>query len=309
MRLIVFILLCASILGLIYVVFIRKSEVDKRLLKIREMSESPYPKEKPLQKMVKKKASFSFIKIPEKVKGSIISSGVNLRSEEFVMLWISVTFIPAMLFFIFFSNTLVAIMIALVGAFAPPVYVNMKNKKRLVSFGNQLGDALMLMSNGLRAGFSFEQVLETVAREMPDPVSTEFARVTRELKMGMTLEKSLTALTERMQSTDMRLLTSAVLIQRQVGGNLAEILDTICVTIQDRIKIKNNIKTMSAQGRISGLIVGALPIFLFVMISTINGEYMEMFYTITLGRIMLIIAICMEAAGFFIIRKMINLET
>ena len=301
-----FAVICFCFAAMIYFLFFKKSALDERLLRIQNMSAiSVSEEEEPVLNRTRHR--FEFLRVPEKVRETILSAGIMLRVEEFVMIWISLTLVPGLLYYIVFGNIFGSFVIVAISAAIPPFYINRARGKRLAAFGTQLGDALLLISNGLRAGFSFEQVLETVAEEMPMPISQEFARVSRELKMGMTMEYSLMSLTERMENTDMRLLTSAVLIQRQVGGNLAEILDTISGTIQERIKIKKNIKTITAQGKISGIVIGAIPIVLFVLLSIINAEYMSMFYESLIGKILMGIAIVMEVLGFLVIRKMVTI--
>lgn len=307
MRYILFAVLSVLIFIFVYLVTVKRDKVPGRLRQIEKAYPDSMFRDADSPKDEKKGKELSFLHIPQSVRTAVTESGLLLRVEEYVIIWISLAVLPAQLYFIFSGNFFGAIPIVAIGTVSPPLFLKMKKNSRLKNFGVQLGDALMLVANGLRAGFSFEQVLETVAKDMPDPISSEFARVSRELKMGMSLEESLTTLTERMDNTDMRLLTSAVLIQRQVGGNLAEILDNISVTIQDRIKIKNHISSLTAQGRISGIIVGLIPVFLYIAISAANPEYMSVFSNTVYGRILLTVAVIMETAGFLIIRKMSNL--
>ena len=149
--------------------------------------------------------------------------------------------------------------------------------------------------------------MESVCRDMPEPISQEFNRAVREMKMGTSLEDALTAVSERMSNLDMQLLTSAVMVQRKVGGNLAEILDNISDTIRARIKLRRNIRTLTAQGRFSGYIVGLLPVASFVLISIYNPSYLTIYFTTMLGAIILVIAAVLEVTAFLIIRKMVNL--
>lgn len=247
------------------------------------------------------------LRVPQRVRSSIAESGVMLRVDEFVLGWIALTVLPAMLCFFITNNPVYSVGLAFVGGFAPPLYIGMLKKRRLSLFSTQLGDALMLMSNGLRAGFSFEQVMESVCRDMPEPISQEFNRAVREMKMGTSLEDALTAVSDRMSNLDMQLLTSAVMVQRKVGGNLAEILDNISDTIRARIKLRRNIKTLTAQGRFSGYIVGLLPVGSFILISIYNPSYLTIYFTTMLGAIILVIAAVLEVTAFLIIRKMVSL--
>lgn len=257
---------------------------------------------------VRKPLTFKFIRIPDAVRKTITESGIPLRAEEFVMVWIIITCLPSALYYFIGKNMLISILIAAVCAALPPVYVSMSRKKLIEAFEGQLGDALMLMSNSLRAGFSFEQAFEVAAKDSADPLSGEFMRALREMRMGVPLEQALTSIGERTGSMNMKLLTSAVIVQRQVGGNLADILDGISTTIRERIEMKKNVKTLTAQGRFSGLIIGVLPIALFLLISVINPEYMGAFTETLLGKLLLVVAFMFEGVGAIVIKKMVSIE-
>ncbi len=205
---------------------------------------------------------------------------------------------------------------ALVGAvllsFAPNIYVGMRAGGRVKAFNNQLGDTITLMANALRSGYSFLQTLDMVSREAPTPVSTEFSRVVQEVGLGRTTEEALTNLLRRVPSEDLELLITAVNIQHEVGGNLAQILDTIGHTIRERVRIKGEIKTLTAQGRISAYVITGLPIALAVFISVINPEYMAPLFSFgfppqhwcclpVASSVMIII-------GYFTIMKIVDIE-
>ena len=172
-----------------------------------------------------------------------------------------------------------------------------------------------LIANSLRAGSSFLQSLEMVTREAQPPISTEFARVVREVSIGLPLEQALNNLTGRVKSSDLDLMATAIAIQYQVGGNLAEILDTIAETIRERVRIKGEIRTLTAQQRLSGYIVGFLPIglLLFLMVAApkfINPMFQipPAVFGVPLGVILLIFAGIMMGIGFLIIRRIVNIE-
>lgn len=307
MKLILYLLFCVCLGLIIYIGFFKKDPIDARL---DEIGKDPFdsPDAAANAQKQEKKKSLRFIRIPDRVQNDIIASGIAMRIEEFVMIWISLVFFPSIFVYIFGGSTLVCVCIAFVMALLPPLYIKTKRQKRLALFGVQLGDALPLIANGLRAGFSFEQALGSVAKDMPDPISQEVSKACRELAMGVPLEKVLTSLTERTENKDLQLLTSAVLIQRKVGGNLADILETISATIQERIRMKNRIKTLTAQGKYSGYLIGAVPAFLYVAFSIISPSYMSVMYTTTYGYILTFVAITLEIVAFIIIKKMITLE-
>lgn len=307
MKLILYLLFCTCLGLIVYIGFFKKDPIDVRLNEIGKDS-FDFPDTAANTQKQEKKRTLRFIRIPERVQNDIIASGIAIRIEEFVIIWISLVFFPAILVYIFGGSTLLCACIAFLMALLPPIYIKMKRQKRLELFGVQLGDALPLIANGLRAGFSFEQALGAVAKDMPDPISQEISKSCRELAIGVPLEKVLTSLTERTENKDLQLLTSAVLIQRKVGGNLADILDTISATIQERIRLKNRIKTLTAQGKYSGYLIGAVPALLYIAFSIISPSYMSVMYTTTYGYILTGVAIMLEISAFIIIKRMITLE-
>lgn len=205
---------------------------------------------------------------------------------------------------------------ALVGvilfSFVPNIYLSMRAKNRIKSFNNQLGDTITLMANSLRSGYSFLQTLDMVAREAPEPVSTEFNRIVQEVGLGRSTEEALDGLLRRIPSDDLELLITAVNIQHEVGGNLAQILDTIGHTIRERVRIKGEIKTLTAQGRISAYVITALPVGLAIFISVINPEYMSPIFSFGLPPehwcCMPVVASIMILIGYFAIMKIVDIE-
>ena len=190
-----------------------------------------------------------------------------------------------------------------------------RQNKRLQAFNDALADTVTLIANSLRAGSSFLQSLEMVTREAQPPISTEFARVVREVSIGLPLEQALNNLTGRVKSSDLDLMATAIAIQYQVGGNLAEILDTIAETIRERVRIKGEIRTLTAQQRLSGYIVGFLPIGLLLFLMVAAPKFINpMFqippgiYGVPLGVVLLGIAGIMMGIGFLIIRRIVNIE-
>lgn len=250
----------------------------------------------------------SVIRVSDKFRESLDLARVNMGPEEFVFLWIVVAFFPALIALVISGRLLVMIMLAFGCAFLPLLYLRNKINKQRVLFERQLGDALMVLANAIRAGFSFPQALSNVASDLSDPISREFLSVSRDLQLGGDLEASMLKVAERMGSEDLRLITTAVVIQRQVGGNLAEILDTISQTIRDRLAIKRSVKALTAQGRISGKIIGAMPIFLLAIITLINPTYAEPLFATTIGIVLLIFSALIEICGFAWIKKIVNIK-
>jgi len=198
------------------------------------------------------------------------------------------------------------------GAFGPRTYVNMQKGGRLKKFDNQLGDMLNLVVNGLRAGYSVMQALESVSKELPPPISSEFKRVVQEMQLGLPMESALANLTRRIPSKDLDFVVTAMNVQREVGGNLAEILDTITFTIRERVRIKGEITTLTAQGMMTGYVISGLPIALGLFLFLVNRDYMMQFFTparnLPCGVTMIVVIFLMIGIGFAIIMKIVDIE-
>jgi tight adherence protein B len=205
---------------------------------------------------------------------------------------------------------------ALVGAillsFAPNLYLIIAARRRLKAFNDQLGDTINLLANSLRSGYSFLQSMELVSREAPPPMSTEFRRVVQEVGLGLSTEEALENLLRRVPSEDLDLLITAVNIQMEVGGNLAQILETIGHTIRERVRIKGEIQVLTAQGRISAYVITGLPIALAIMITVINPTYMAPMFTFGMPPqawcCLPVTSLIMIAIGYFLIMKIVNIE-
>ncbi len=195
-----------------------------------------------------------------------------------------------------------------IGYFLPRLWVGRRIGSRLSSFNKQLPDTITLLSNSLRAGSSFLQSIELVSRESSPPMGEEMGRVVREVNLGLGMEDALHNLVRRIKSEDLDLMVTAIGIQQQVGGNLAEILDTIAFTIRERVRIKGEINTLTAQGRMSGYLVAFLPVGIAFVLNMINPQFMQPLFTQTIGRILIGVGIVMMAIGFFAIRKITNIK-
>lgn len=207
-----------------------------------------------------------------------------------------------------FRDPLSGLVGAIVGYFAPRIWVSRRIGARLNAFNKQLPDTITLLSNSLRAGSSFLQSIELVSRETPAPMGEEMGRVVREVNLGLGMEEALQNMVRRIKSEDLDLMVTAIGIQQQVGGNLAEILDTIAFTIRERVRIKGEIRTLTAQGRYSGYLVAFLPIAIAVTLNFINPEFMRPLFTKLIGQILLATGLVMMAIGFFAIRKITDIK-
>lgn len=197
-----------------------------------------------------------------------------------------------------------------IGLFIPRLYVGMKQKKRLRDFNAQLPDMLNLMVNGLRAGYSTMQALEAVSKELPPPINTEFRRVVQEMQLGISMETALDNLLERIPSEDLDLVITAINVQREVGGNLAEVLETISHTIRERIRIKGEVKTLTTQVSYSGKLLALMPVFLLLALWMLNRDYVMQFFEepVMCGASILGCSGIMIIIGWIVMNKIADIE-
>lgn len=217
-------------------------------------------------------------------------------------------FVAGLLVF-FFSRSLIAMFITtIVVMIAPLLWASAKRRRRFNTFLEQLPDALELMVRSLQAGHSFSSALQMVATEMPDPIAREFAKTYEEQNLGLNIKSALENMVERVPILDLKLCVTAVLIQREIGGNLSEVLRNISHTIRERFRIQGEIRVKSAQARLSGYIVSALPFFLFFWINLVNPGYMKTLYDHPNGVYILGAGVVMQVIGWLIIRKIVDIE-
>lgn len=300
----VFVIACYFIFYLIAAARTKeKREMDSRVRVLFELNANESA-DKRAAKNIKRKNPLRL----EQIADELYVAGVALRAEEFVTIWILLgAVIPAIALFLGAATT-VCIGMVIVGAAAPISWVTIKRNKRLAILGSQLSDALTIICNALRVGQSFQSAMKNVADEMEEPISREFMRVYRETQYGMPLETSLGRLVSRTKNADLELVSNAVIIQRQIGGNLAVILQNISDTINQRIRLRGEIRTMTSAGRMSGYIIGGLPVVIILLLMFINPGYIDMFFTTSSGRIMLLVSVVLETVGFIVVNKIVNIK-
>jgi tight adherence protein B len=238
----------------------------------------------------------------------IEQSGSSLDASRFGMLSAGLAtvgaFIPAVLQM---HALLVPAFAALFGAL-PLFWLQMQRKRRFKKFAKQLPDALELISRALRAGHSLAAGFSLAADEMTDPIGTEFGRVFEEQNLGIPMEQALETLTVRMPSLDVRFFATAVVLQRQTGGDLAEILDKIGYLVRERFKIYGQVQALTGEGRLSGIILLALPPLLFLAVYRLNPEYIWPLFVDPMGKKMLAGGAVMQVLGALVIRKIVNIR-
>lgn len=247
----------------------------------------------------------SYIK---KIEFELQKADLPLRGYEFLFMVAGMCVGSVFLFFIINRHIVSMVVAGILGLIGPIFFVKIKQQRKLQKFNSQIGDALVLISNSLKAGYGFMQAIDMVAKEMTPPIQTEFGRVIQDINLGTTTEDALVLLTERVKSPDLDLVITAMLIQRQIGGNLAEILDNISNTIRERIRIHGEVKTLTAQGRLSGFIIGSLPVALGLLLLLINPKYITELFTDPRGQLMIIYAVVAEVIAILIIKKIIAIK-
>jgi tight adherence protein B len=247
----------------------------------------------------------------ESISKDLARADLKLRPTEYIMLMvIACVGVGAVVAFLF-GNVFIAPIGGIVGFFLPGFYVKQKQNGRLHQFEAQMADMLNLTVNSLRAGYSVIQALESVSKEMPSPTSVEIRRVVQEVQIGLTLDTALENLLRRMNSPDLKLIITAINIQREVGGNLAEILDTISHTIRERVRIKGEIRVLTSQQTATGYLIGFLPFGLGLFIYLYNPSYVGKFWapeSRTCGIPMLICGLLLVFVGFIAVRKIVQIE-
>ena len=231
-----------------------------------------------------------------------------IRGTEFeaiLLLWGGlvglITFLVTLKGAMFFAGALAGILMGL-------ALLGMRIRRRRKKFTNQLGDMLTMVANALRAGFSFMQAFELISREMDAPMGREVQLVVNEVNLGNTLESALDNMQRRVASPDFELVVTAVLIQRQVGGDRASILDTISETIAERVRMRREVMTLTAQGRASAWVVACIPIGLALAISVLNPDYLKPLLETDIGRMFIVAAVVLELVGFMIIYRIVNIQ-
>lgn len=252
---------------------------------------------------------FGRLRLNSALEAELARADVLLRADEFFGAVVLSAIGGGCLGLVLFRSPHLALILAVTGGAIPLLILVRARGSRLSRFNARLPDALVLMASGLRAGFPFVQTLDMVNREIPGPVGREFGRTFREIQLGNPAEDALTDLTARVRSTELDLVVTAVLIQREVGGNLAEVLNNIAVTVRDRLRIRGEIRALTAQGRLSGWIVGLLPIAVAAIIAMVSPGYFNVMLESPGGKIALGVAALGELFGALIIKRIVSLES
>jgi tight adherence protein B len=250
--------------------------------------------------------------IGERIARDLARADLKFKPAEFLGLYVIAMVGGGLIAFMAGGRLLISAGIgAAIGAFLPGMYVRSQKSKRLVRFNDQLPDMLNLVVNGLRAGYSTMQAMEAVSKELPAPICDEFKRVVQEMQLGIPMERALDNLLRRIPSEDLDFVVTAINVQREVGGNLAEIMDVISFTIRERIRIKGEIRSLTAQAIYSGRALAMLPIGLMCVLWFLNRSYVMEFFNkpnALCGGIALGLAAILIISGYFVMTRIANVE-
>lgn len=244
-----------------------------------------------------------------KIARDLARADMKFKAAEYLALIVLSTLLSGLIFFFLGNRHWISGVIGLgIGAVAPRFYMKSQQRKRLQKFNDQLPDMLNLMVNGLRAGYSTMQALEAISKELPPPINDEFRRVVQEMQIGIPMETALDNLLRRIPSDDLDFVITAINVQREVGGNLAEVLQTVADTMRARNRLKGDVRALTAEGRISAVVVGLLPILMGAFLWLTNPDYLEPLLTRTAGIVALGVGLLLMIAGAFWLKKIVTIE-
>ena len=238
-------------------------------------------------------------------------AGVPLRVGEYYMIRViaaTALFLVPLVFGFALFNLVIALILSGVGFMAPSQWLNNKRNKRIERINAQLVDMLGMVSNSIKTGYGLMQSLEFAGSQLPAPLGLELRRTLREATLGMTSEDALAAMGQRINSKDLDLVLTAITIQRAVGGNLSEILDKVAYTMRERERIRGDIATLTSQQKLTGIVVGGLPVFMFAVFTVMNPAYMSVFFEESIGRIILLVAAGLEVLGYLAMKRIMAIE-
>jgi tight adherence protein B len=235
-------------------------------------------------------------------------AGLPILSGEFVALTVICALAGALFSALLIQNVIFVLLIAAACSVIPYFWMTRAARKRQQALVDQLADTLSILASSLRAGYSFLQALDTVSKEIGDPSAHEFQRVVAEIRLGRPIEDALLAMATRIESDDLRWAVIAINVQRQVGGNLAEVLDIVANTVRERAYIRRQVRVLSAEGRISVAILAALPFLMMLYLAIVNPEYLSLLFTRTAGLVMLVLGGVLMTLGIFIMTRMIKID-
>ena len=310
-------ILILLIVGVVVTVSGERSLVEDRLGQFTDDDQAQKAQEEASRSIV---ADWVDRRVAKSSRGDVIArelarADLKFKVSEYYALVFIATIGGGLIAFLLQSHPISFLIGAIAGFFAPRFYVKRQQAIRVRKFDDQLGDMLNLMTNGLRAGYSTMQAMEAVSRELPPPISDEFRRVVQEIQIGIPMEQALENVLRRIPSEDLDFVVTAINVQREVGGNLSEILDTISFTIRERVRIKGEIRVMTANVRASGAILSMIPLGLGLALWFISPDYIGTFFAPNdvvpqpaCGIVAVAVIVGMILAGYFVMMKIADIE-
>lgn len=244
----------------------------------------------------------------EKLQRVLDTAGMPLKPEEFILIRVAIAGSAGILGLLIKVNIFVIFLLVIVGWVIPGFYVKVKREKRLAKCAAQLPQALDTMSTAMKSGFSFIQAMQIIAKEVPDPLGPEFSRVIHEINLGVSMESAFENMLKRLPNKDLDIVVTALLIQRTTGGNLTQILETIKETITERVRMKEELNALTAQGKMSAWVISLLPVILGLLLNVMNPEYFSPLISHPLGWTLLGFGAISGMLGWFLIQKIIKIE-
>jgi tight adherence protein B len=310
---------CLFLTYALYLITSRSSDAKRRLLNERlaeaiRSSAASYDadvqlaREELLSEIPWLNRSLLKLNIPTRIKRTIDQADLNITVVRLVLFSLTAGVLAFLAVSMLSGSYLLMGIVGLIAGVLPFAHVLAKRKKRLNKFLRLLPDALDLMSRGLSAGHAFTESLHMVATEMPEPIATEFRKTYEEQNLGLSLKLALENLVQRMPLLDLRMCVTAILIQRETGGNLSELLEKVAYTIRERFRIMEDLKTLTLSSRWSAWLLCALPVFLAVYISLMNPGYMDVLWRDTRGHKLIALAITMQILGMLMVRKIMKIK-
>ncbi len=246
--------------------------------------------------------------LTERIQRDLNGAGIALQAEEFIVVVVGTTLVLPIIAFVLTMQAPVALLMAVFGYFGPWRLVRMTRQRRKQRLEVQLADALTLIAAALRSGHTAVQSMEVATQQLPPPISEEFGQVIFAANIGMPVSEALQQLAERVQSYEYDMMVSAITIQLEVGGSITDLLDSIAATIRDRAALRDEMKALTAQGRLSGILLSGMPVVLFGLTYLINRPYANILLQDPIGQKILYFAISSEAFGWLIMRRILNVR-
>ncbi len=309
------------IYSLLTLLFASRMQTKKRLRDIEVFNDPDEPSMPDLpaeqipfrQRMVRSLGSISAMvggnqRNRDKQKLRLQRAGILMKPEELTGLKVGAILLLAVILGLLTRNLWLMLFAIPLGVLLPDLFVSMKISQRAKVLNSQLPEALNVIANGVRAGFSFPQAVAMIVDEMSGPIAEEFAKLLRENSLGKPMDEALQNLSDRTADEDLDIVITALLIQRQVGGSLAEILDTISETIRGRVKLKGDIRTLTAQGKMSAVIVSLMPFAMGLLLNMVNPGYMNVMFTDPIGIAASVAALIFMTLGIFLLSKIVQIK-